>query len=97
LRIYTGVSGVPDKGKRRLEVLLFADKEKAASNQGLGGSDKLSDERNYKILTVLDEYTRKVLYIAVRPKMRIRMMFWTHCTRCLGNTASQSLFDLITA
>ena len=40
LRICEGVSGVPYKGKRRLEALPFAVKEKAASNQGLGGSDK---------------------------------------------------------
>ena len=31
--------------------------------------DKLSNGRNYKILTVLDEYTREALCVAVRPKM----------------------------
>ena len=40
LRICEGVSGVPDKGKRRLKPLPFAVKAKATSNQGLGGSDK---------------------------------------------------------
>ena len=41
LRICGGVSGVPDKGKRSLKSLPFTVKAKVASNQGLGGSDKL--------------------------------------------------------
>ena len=32
--------------------------------------DKLSNGRPYKILTVLDEYTREALYVAVRDKMK---------------------------
>ena len=31
--------------------------------------DKLSNGRSYKMLTVLDEYTREALCVAVRPKM----------------------------
>ena len=31
--------------------------------------DKLSNGRSYKLLTVLDEYTREALCVAVRPKM----------------------------
>ena len=31
--------------------------------------DKLTNGRSYKILTVLDEYTREALCVAVRPKM----------------------------
>jgi len=31
--------------------------------------DKLSNGRNYKMLTVIDEYTREALCVAVRPKI----------------------------
>ena len=31
--------------------------------------DKLSNGRSYKMLTVLDEYTREALCVALRPKM----------------------------
>ncbi len=32
--------------------------------------DKLSNGRPYKMLTVLDEYTREALCVAVKPKMK---------------------------
>lgn len=44
--------------------------------------DKLSNGRNYKMLTVLDEYTREALCVAVRPKMN-------------ANDVLDSLFQLI--
>ena len=31
--------------------------------------DKLSNGRNYKMLTLLDEYSREALCVAVRPRM----------------------------
>ena len=58
--------------------------------------DKLSNECGYKMLTVLDEYTREALCVALRPKMNAHD-FWTHCTRCCRNMASQSLSVLTTA
>ena len=38
--------------------------------------DKLSNGRDYKILTVIDEYTREALCVATKPKMGHAEVFY---------------------
>ena len=55
--------------------------------------DKLSNGRSYKMLTVLDEYTRQALAVTVRPRMTAEDV-WRRSTRYSCVMALQNTFGL---
>ena len=55
--------------------------------------DKLSNGRRYKMLTVLDEYTREALGVAVAARMGEQQKSWKRSTRCCYGAANQNTFD----
>ena len=57
--------------------------------------DKLGNGRSYKMLTVLDEYTRQALAVAVRTRMGLTMCL-RRCTRCSCATAPRNTSDRTT-